>query len=125
MNQSNNVKEQSIAQTISFLRSNRPLRAEELCRDYLIQKPGCTEHLRLLSHALMKQNRYLEAEEKLRFAISLSPDYPQLHEDLGSVFAMQSRFDEAIPEFERAIQLCSHYAHLKIVTILLFFSLFL
>ena len=105
MNQSNNVKEQSIAQTISFLRSNRPLRAEELCRDYLIQNPGCTEHLRLLSHALMKQNRYLDAEEKLRFAISLSPNYPQLHEDLGSVFAMQSRFEEAIPEFERAIKL--------------------
>ncbi len=105
MNQSNNVKEQSIAQTISFLRSNRPLRAEELCRDYLIQNPGCTEHLRLLSHALMKQNRYLDAEEKLRFAISLSPNYPQLHEDLGSVFAIQSRFEEAIPEFERAIKL--------------------
>ena len=105
MDQSKNTKDQSIAKAIGFLRSNRPLRAEELCRDYLIQKPGCTEHLRLLSHALMKQNRYLEAEEKLRFAISLSPDYPQLHEDLGSVFAMQSRYDEAIPEFERAIQL--------------------
>jgi tetratricopeptide (TPR) repeat protein len=105
MDQSKNTKDQSIAKTIGFLRSNRPLRAEELCRDYLIQKPGCTEHLRLLSHALMKQNRYLEAEEKLRFAISLSPDYPQLHEDLGSVFAMQSRYDEAIPAFERAIQL--------------------
>ena len=105
MDQSKNTKDQSIAKAIGFLRSNRPLRAEELCRDYLIQKPGCTEHLRLLSHALMKQNRYLEAEEKLRFAISLSPDYPQLHEDLGSVFAMQSRYDEAIPEFEKAIQL--------------------
>ena len=105
MNQTNNSKEQSINKAIGFLRSNRPLRAEELCRDYLILNPGCTEHLRLLSHALMKQNRYLDAEEKLRFAISLSPDYPQLHEDLGSVFAMQSRFDEAIPEFERAIQL--------------------
>ena len=34
----------SIAKAIGFLRSNRPLRAEELCRDYLIQKPGCTEH---------------------------------------------------------------------------------
>ncbi len=105
MNQANNTKDQSIAQAIGFLRTNRPLRAEELCRDYLIQKPGCTEHLRLLSHALMKQNRYLDAEEKLRFAISLSPNYPQLYEDLGSVFAMQSRFEEAIPEFERAIQL--------------------
>ena len=105
MNEATSPKDISIAQAISFMRSNRPLRAEELCRDYLSKNPGCTEHLRLLSHALMKQNRLTEAEEKLRFAISLSPNYPQLHEDLGSVFAMQSRFDEAIPELEKAIQL--------------------
>mgnify|MGYP003304672608 FL=1 len=105
MNEETSPKDISIAKAISFMRSNRPLRAEELCRDYLSKNPGCTEHLRLLSHALMKQNRLTEAEEKLRFAISLSPNYPQLHEDLGSVFAMQSRFDEAIPELETAIQL--------------------
>ena len=105
MNEAATPKDKSIAQAISFMRTNRPLRAEELCRDYLSQNPGCTEHLRLLSHALMKQNRFTEAEEKLRFAISLSPDYPQLHEDLGSVFAMQSRYEEAIPELEKAIQL--------------------
>ena len=90
MNEETSPKDISIAQAISFMRSNRPLRTEELCRDYLSKNPGCTEHLRLLSHALMKQNRLTEAEEKLRFAISLSPNYPQLHEDLGSVFAMQS-----------------------------------
>ena len=105
MNEAATPKDKSIAQAISFMRTNRPLRAEELCRDYLSQNPGCTEHLRLLSHALMKQKRFTEAEEKLRFAISLSPDYPQLHEDLGSVFAMQSRYEEAIPELEKAIQL--------------------
>ena len=105
MNEETNPKDISIAQAIGFMRSNRPLRTEELCRDYLNKNPGCTEHLRLLSHALMKQNRLTEAEEKLRFAISLSPNYPQLYEDLGSVFAMQSRFDEAIPELEKAIQL--------------------
>ena len=87
------------------MRANRPLRAEELCRDYLTQSPGCTDHLRLLGHALMKQNRLAEAEEQLRFALSLDPDFPQLHEDLGSVLAMQNRFEEAIPELERAIQL--------------------
>ena len=105
MNETTTPKDKSIAQAISFMRTNRPLRAEELCRDYLSQNPGCTEHLRLLSHALMKQRRFTEAEEKLRFAISLSPDYPQLHEDLGSAFAMQSRYEEAIPELEKAIQL--------------------
>ena len=105
MNEAATPKDKSIAQAISFMRTNRPLRAEELCRDYLSQNPGCTEHLRLLSHALMKQKRFTEAEEKLRFAISLSPDYPQLYEDLGSAFAMQSRYEEAIPELEKAIRL--------------------
>ncbi len=98
-------KDSSISQAIAFMRASRPLRAEELCRDYLKQNPGCTDHLRLLGHALMKQNRLAEAEEQLRFGLSLAPDFPQLHEDLGSVLAMQSRFEEAIPELERAIQL--------------------
>ena len=73
MNQKNTDKDQSISQAIGFLRSNRPLRAEEICRNYLNDNPGCTEQLRLLSHALMKQDRFSEAEEKIRFAISLSP----------------------------------------------------
>lgn len=78
MNQPSTDKDQSIKQAIGFLRSNRPLRAEEVCRNYLNDSPGCIEHLRLLSHALMKQDRLSEAEEKLRFAVSLSPKYPQL-----------------------------------------------
>ena len=68
MSESASTKEKSIAQAIGFMRANRPLRTEELCRDYLKQNPGCAEHLRLLSHALMKQKRLIEAEEKLRFA---------------------------------------------------------
>ncbi|MBT4523220.1 MAG: tetratricopeptide repeat protein [Halieaceae bacterium] len=98
-------KGSSLSQAIGFMRANRPLRAEELCRDYLGQKPGCTEHLRLLGHALMKQSRLQEAEQQLRLALSLEPEFPQVHEDLGSVLAMQSRFEEAIVELERAIQL--------------------
>ena len=105
MNQKISDKDQSINIAIGFLRSNRPLRAEEVCRNYLNNNPGCTEHLRLLSHSLMKQDRFLEAEEKLRFALSLSPKYPQLYEDLGSVFAMQSRFEEAVHQFEKALKL--------------------
>jgi tetratricopeptide (TPR) repeat protein len=105
MNKAANPKDSSITQAIGFMRANRPLRAEELCRDYLGQNPGCADHLRLLGYALMKQNRLAEAEEQLRFALSLNPDFPQLHEDLGSVLAMQQRFEEAIPELERAIQL--------------------
>ena len=98
-------KDASIMRAIDFIKRNRPLRTEEICRDYLKQHPGCTDHMRLLSHALMKQNRLTEAEEQLRFALSLEPDFPQLYEDLGSALAMQSRFQEAIPAFERAIQL--------------------
>jgi tetratricopeptide (TPR) repeat protein len=105
MNEAANLKDSSISRAIGFMRANRPLRAEELCRDYLGQNPGCADHLRLLGHALMKQNRLAEAEEQLRFALSVEPNFPQLHEDLGSVLAMQQRFDEAIPELERAIQL--------------------
>jgi len=105
MNEGASPKEASITRAIGFMRANRPLRTEELCRDYLSHSPGCADHLRLLGHALMKQNRLSEAEEQLRFALSLDPDFPQLHEDLGSVLAMQKRFEEAIPELERAIQL--------------------
>ncbi len=98
-------KEASIQRSIEFLRRGRPLRAEEACRDYLEQNPGCTDHIRLLSLALIRQKRLAEAEDQLRFALSLDPDFPQLHEDLGSALALQSRFEEAIPEFEKAIQL--------------------
>ena len=98
-------KEVSIKKAIEHMRDRRPLRAEEVCRDYLQDNPGCTDHLRLLSNALMRQNRFTEAEEQLRFALSLKGDFPQLHEDLGSVLAQQGKFDEAIVSLERAIQL--------------------
>lgn len=98
-------KDASIEKSLSFLRGDRPLRAEEACRDYLHKHPGCADHIRLLGAALMKQNRATEAEEQLRFALTLDPDFPQLYEDLGSALAMQSRFEESIPLFEKAIQL--------------------
>ena len=105
MSQAIPEKDASIRSAIESMRADRPLRAEETCRDYLGQHPGCTDHLRLLGHALMKQNRLPEAEEKLRFALSLNEQFPQLHEDLGSVLALQNQFEEAILSFERAIQL--------------------
>jgi tetratricopeptide (TPR) repeat protein len=98
-------KEPNIAAALKALEVNRPLRAEELCRDYLAVHPGCADHLRLLAHALQKQNRLEEAEKQLRFALSLKPNFPQLHEDLGGVLALQKRFEEAIPSLEQAIQL--------------------
>jgi Tfp pilus assembly protein PilF len=98
-------KEQSIQRALDFMRKQRPVRAEEVCRDYLLQHPGCVDHLRLLGHTLTKQRRLKEAEQQLRFAISIEAKFPQLHEDLGSVLSLQSRFDEAIEAFERAIRL--------------------
>ncbi len=95
----------SIHKAIGFLRNDRPLRAEEICRDYLAEHPGSTDHLRLLGQALMKQGRAAEAEEQLRLALTIDPEFPQLHEDLGSALAMQSKFDDAIPAFERALEL--------------------
>jgi tetratricopeptide (TPR) repeat protein len=95
----------SIRTAIDALRSNRPLRAEEICRDHLLLNPGSAEHHRLLTHALMKQSRLAEAEEQARFALSLAPDAPLLHEDLGSVLSLRERFEDAIPCFEKALQL--------------------
>jgi len=105
MNQSLLEKDASIQQALAYLKRDRPLRAEEACRDYIAAHPGCADHIRLLGQALMKQNRASEAEEQLRFALTLRPDFPQLHEDLGSALAMQANYDEAIPAFERAIEL--------------------
>jgi tetratricopeptide (TPR) repeat protein len=105
MNEPLPAKSASINRTIDFLRRERPLRAEEVCRDFLAEHPGDADHIRLLAQALMKQNRLAEAEKQLRFALDMQPEFPQLHEDLGSVMAMQSRFDEAIASFETAIRL--------------------
>ena len=98
-------KEQSIERGLDFMRADRPLRTEELCRDYLQENPGCVDHLRLLGHTLTKQRRYEEAEKQLRFALSLEQNYPQLHEDLGSILSLRGQYEEAIGEFERAIRL--------------------
>ena len=105
MNEAMPDKDVSIKRAIAFMRDSRPLRAEEVCRDYLNKNPGCTDHIRLLAHSLMKQKRLQESEDQLRFALSMDQNFPQLHEDLGSVLAFQSRFDEAISEFKHAIQL--------------------
>ena len=50
-------KDLSIQRALDYIRRNRPLRAEETCRDYLLDHPGCADHMRLLSLALMKQKR--------------------------------------------------------------------
>ena len=111
MNLTPEIKNNSLKQAIEFLRSNRPLRAEELCRDYLIKHQGCTHHMRLLGHSLIAQNRLIEAEEQLKFAIELDPDFPHLYEDLGSILSLQSRFNEAIPLFQKAIALLPTLPH--------------
>jgi tetratricopeptide (TPR) repeat protein len=98
-------KDESIKAALAAMKVNRPLRAEEICRNYLHLNPGCIHHLRLLGHSLMKQNRLTEAEEQLQLALKIRPGFPHLHEDIGSVLAMQQRFEEAIPHFEKAIQL--------------------
>jgi tetratricopeptide (TPR) repeat protein len=105
MRQASAKKDESIASAIAAMRANRPLRAEEICRDYLLLNPGCKDHLRLLGHALMKQNRLQEAEQQIRLALALDPRSPLLLEDIGSIFAMQGRYAEAIPWFEGAIRL--------------------
>ncbi|MEM7276645.1 MAG: sulfotransferase [Pseudomonadota bacterium] len=104
-NSEQQVQRTSIEKALGFLKQQRPLRAEEVCRDYLLEHPGCTDHMRLLAQTLMTQGRGVDAETQLRTALSITPDFPHLHEDLGSALAMQSRFDEAIVAFERALEL--------------------
>jgi len=104
MRQTSVKKDESIASAVAAMRANRPLRAEEICRDYLLLCPGCNEHLRLLGHALMKQGRLQEAQQQISLALELDPQSPFLLEDIGSIFAMQGRYAEAIPWFEEAIK---------------------
>jgi len=96
---------ETITSALAAIKTGRPLRAEETCRDYLEIHPGSADHMRVLGLALMKQNRLQEAEEQIRFALELRPDYPQLHEDMGSILGLQHRFEESIPYLEKAIQL--------------------
>jgi tetratricopeptide (TPR) repeat protein len=98
-------REPTIRAAIDAMRANRPLRAEEICRDFLVLSPGSVEHLRLLGHALMKQNRLAEAESQIRFTLSLASEIPTLHEDLGSVLALLGRFEDAVLSFEKAIRI--------------------
>ena len=98
-------RQESLSLALGFMRENRPLRAEEQCRDFLLESPGCTDHIRLLANALSRQKRFSEAEDQIRFGLSIEPDFPQLHEDLGSVLAMQGHLEAAVESLEKAIAL--------------------
>ena len=98
-------REQSLSRVIGLLKSGDPASAEAICRGYLLDSPGCVDHLRMLSHASLKQNQKDDAIESLQFAISLKPDFAPLHEDLGAIYSGQGRIKEAISTFEKAIQL--------------------
>lgn len=99
------TKQESLSVALGYMRENRPLRAEEQCRDFLVESPGCTDHIRLLANALTRQKRLAEAEDQIRFGLSIEPEFPQLHEDLGSVLAMQGNMEAAVASFEHAIAL--------------------
>ena len=98
-------KEQSLSAVVAEMRNNNPADAEALCRDYLVDSPGCVDHLRMLSHALLKQSRVDDAIRNQQFAISLKPEFAPLHEDLGVILFEQGRNDDAVAAFEKSIQL--------------------
>ena len=87
------------------MKSGESEKAERLCRDYLKASPGCIDHLRMLSHALLKQGKLPGAEVEIRKAIGLLPNFPPLIEDLGGVLATNGKLNEAIECFEKAIRL--------------------
>jgi len=97
--------EPSIRRAVAAMKANRPLLAEEICRDHLHMDPGSIQHLALLGRALAKQGRYDEAAAQLDHAIGLAPEMPLLYEDLGSVRAFQGQHDDAVGLFEKAIRL--------------------
>lgn len=98
-------RQDSLRAAVAALKAARPLRAEEICRDYLDLSPGCAEHMRILSHALVKQDRLQEAEDQVRFALELRPNHPKLHEELGSILGLQGRLEDSVPCLEKAIEL--------------------
>ena len=87
------------------MKENRPLRAEEICRDHLLMDPGSVQHLAMLGRALAKQGRFDEAAAQVDQAIDLAPELPLLYEDLGTVRRHQGRREEAIGLFQKAIRL--------------------
>ena len=95
----------SIQHAIAAMKANRPLRTEEICRDYLLMNPGSVQHLSLLGRALARQGRLDEAAKQVDQAIALAPDVPLLYEDLGQVRAQQGRYEDAIALFKKAIRL--------------------
>ncbi len=97
--------EPSIRRAVAAMKANRPLLAEEICRDHLGMAPGSIQHLALLGRALAKQGRHDEAAAQLDEAISLAPEVPLLYEDLGTVRACQGRHEDAIGLFEKAVRL--------------------
>ena len=101
-------------------RAGRPIKAEQLCREYLVTHPGCSDHIRLLGHALQAQGRLKEAEDHLRHGLKIKPNFPQLHEDLGSVLAQQGKYEEAIDLLQKSVQLdpTQKTAHRKLATAL-------
>ena len=73
MNSDPTHKTESLERAIQAMRTNRPLVAEEICRDYLLLRPGSLEHLRLLGHSRAKQRRHAEAEAQVRQAFAVRP----------------------------------------------------
>ena len=99
------IKEQSLAGIIKAMKGGELREAERLCRHFLNTSPGCVDHLRMLSHSLIKQNKLPGAEVEIRKAINLLPNFPPLLEDLGGVLAASGHLNDAIDYFEKAIRM--------------------
>ncbi len=83
------------------LHEGRPLRAEEICRQYLRANPRDTEGMRLLA-AIGKQMGILDdAEFLLESAVEFDPDNIQLRLDYIQVLRQRQKFSEAHKQAER------------------------
>jgi tetratricopeptide (TPR) repeat protein len=96
---------QSLARAVKAMQAGDVVKAESICRDFLVANAASVPHLQLLGHALARQDRIAEAKEQIEFALKMEPDYARLYEDLGNLQGMERDYDAAIKSFRRAVQL--------------------
>ena len=95
----------SLASVVKAMRDGDAVKAETICRDFLVINAASVPHLQLLGHALARQEKFKEAEDQIEFAMKIVPDYARLYEDLGNLKGLQRDYEAAITAFQRAVQL--------------------
>ena len=62
---------QSLARAVKAMQAGDVVKAESICRDFLVANAASVPHLQLLGHALARQDRIAEAKEQIEFALKM------------------------------------------------------